>query len=58
MGIDFEPILKALTEIDYQGYFTLEATLFMEGYTPDNVLDGLIQLRKSVRKLADQFEQL
>ena len=58
MGIDFEPILKALKEIDYQGYFTLEATLFMEGYTPDNVLDGLIQLRKSVRKLADQFERL
>ena len=58
MDIDFDAIVKALKEIDYQGDFTLEANSFLNGYTPENVLDGLIKLRKSVRKLADQFEQL
>jgi pimeloyl-ACP methyl ester carboxylesterase len=36
MGIDFEAIVRALKDIDYSGYFTLEAgTFIVESYTKD-----------------------
>ena len=57
MNIDFEEIVKALKEIDYKGYFTLEADRFLMDYTKDNVFDGVIKLKESVRKLADMFEK-
>lgn len=56
MKIDFEPIVRALKEIGYDGYFTLEACYYLEKYTAENVADGLTELRKSARKLADMFE--
>ena len=58
MDIDFVPIVKALKEIGYSGYFTLEADAFLNGYTEENVLDGMIKLRESARKLAGMFESL
>ena len=58
MCIDFPPIVKALKEIDYKGYFTLEADCFLADYTEDNVFDGVVKLKESARKLADLFEQL
>ncbi len=58
MNIDFDAILKALKEIDYRGDFTLEAYSFLKGYNQDNVLEGLVKLKESARKLADMFEQL
>ncbi len=57
MGIDFIPIVKALKEIDYKGYFTLEADAFLNDYNNDNVFEGLVKLKESARKLADIFEQ-
>ena len=58
MNIDFIPIVKALKEIDYQGYFTLEADAFMKPYNKSNALEGVIKLKESARKLADEFERM
>ena len=56
MDIDFVPILKALKEIDYKGYFTLECGTFLKDYNKDNVNEGIMEMSKAVRKLADMFE--
>lgn len=58
MDIDFDSVVKALKEIDYGGDFTLEADAFLSAYTGENVLEGMIKLKQSARKLADKFEQL
>ncbi len=52
MDIDFEPILKALKEIEYDGYFTLETSyLRKNGYAADNILKGLKEMADIVRKM-------
>ena len=58
MDIDFMPIIKALKEIDYTGYFTLEADCYLKAYNADNVLDGIKNLADSAKKLADMYERL
>lgn len=57
MSISFYDIVKALKDINYQGYFTLEADQFLEGYSSDNVLEGIKKLAEADRKLADLFEK-
>ena len=57
MKIDFVPIVKALGDINYSGYFTLEADRYMEAYNKENAFYGVQELAKSVRKLADMFEE-
>lgn len=57
MNIDFKNVVKALKEIGYSGYLTLEADNYLRGYTKDNLLDGLKDLAASARKLADMFEE-
>lgn len=57
MKIDFVPIAKALKEINYNGYFTLEADRYLEAYNAENVFYGVQELAKSVRKLADIFDE-
>ena len=56
MDIDFEKVVKALKDISYEGYFTLEAVSYLKGYNEDNVFDGVCDLYKSAKKLADMFE--
>lgn len=56
MDVDFTSIVKALKEIDYKGYFTLEADNYLNDYTEENVFEGMQNLAKSARKLADMFE--
>lgn len=56
MQIDFSAIVKALKEIHYQGYFTLEADQFLKNYTEENVLEGVVKLKESAKKLAEMFE--
>ncbi len=58
MDIDFEAVVKALKEIDYKGYFTLEADRYMKDYNKDNAFDGVKKLSESARRLADMFESL
>ena len=56
MEIDFVSIVQALKDIDYKGYFTLEAEAFLSDYREDNVFDGVLKLKESARKLADMYE--
>ena len=58
MDIDFIAIVKALKEIDYKGYFTLEADQYMKSYNKDNAFDGVVKLRESATRLADEFDKL
>ena len=58
MNIDFDPIVKALKEIGYPGYFTMEAGTFVQQFTAETALEGLCKLKDSARKLADMFEAL
>ena len=56
MNIPFEEIVVALKQIEYKGYFTLEANAYLNGYEESNVLGGLKELQQSVRRLADMYE--
>lgn len=58
MNIDFGEVVKALKEIEYNGYFTLEVDAYLNKFEPQNVFDGIIDLKNSARKLADMFEGL
>lgn len=58
MDIEFEPIVKALKEINYSGYFTLEADRYLANHTIDNVFEGVKDMAKATRKLADMFEAM
>ncbi len=57
MKIDFVPIVKALKEIGYDGYFTLEASYYLEKLPPEKFNEGVINLYNSAKKLADMFEK-
>lgn len=58
MDMDFPPIVKALHDIGYKGYFTLEADQYLTKFNADNIFDGMKDLAASARKLADMFEAL
>lgn len=58
MSIDYEPIVKALKDTNYSGYFTLEADYYLDDFSSENVFDGIKDLYASVRKLADMFEEM
>lgn len=53
MAIDFKAIAYALNEINYSGYYTLEADSFLKDYTKENVFDGIKRLADSVRKFSE-----
>lgn len=59
-SIDFKSIVKALKDINYGGYFTLESSSSdcLKGYTAENALDGVKNYASSARKLADMFDAL
>ena len=57
MDIDFVSIVKALKEIDYKGFFTMESTDFFTPFTKDNIFDGVKTLSLTARKLADMFDE-
>ncbi len=57
MNIDFGDMVSALREINYKGYFTLEADSFLKEYDESNVFEGVKELANSARRLADEFEK-
>ncbi len=57
MNIDFVAVVKALKEINYDGYFTLEASSYLESFNKDNLFEGIMNLKNSAQKLADMFEE-
>ncbi len=56
MKMDFDVIVRALKQINYQGYFTLEADYYLSAFTADNVFEGVKNLYVSAKRLADMFE--
>lgn len=57
MDIDFIPIVKALKEIDYKGYFTLEADQYLKDYTAENIFDGIKNLADSAKQLVKIYSE-
>lgn len=57
MQIDFAAVVKALNEVDYHGFFTLEADAYLRDYTSENILEGLQNLAASAKRLAVMFEK-
>lgn len=58
MSIDFPPIVKALKDIGYKGYFTLEADAYLNAFNEENIFEGITNLKNSARRLADMFERI
>ena len=58
MAINYDPIIRVLKDINYSGYFTLEAYNFLNDYTKETISMGTKLLHRSVRRLAEQFERL
>ena len=59
MSLDWNAIVKALADIDYKGYFTLECSYHLKnaGYTAENVHVGVQNLADAAKKLAYMFEE-
>ncbi len=56
MEIDFEKVVKALKDINYSGYFTLEADSYLSAWA-DDPETGIKNLAASAKRLADMFEK-
>ena len=55
MEIDFDKIVKALKEIGYSGYLTLEADRYLSDYTAENVEEGVRNLAEAAGRIRDMF---
>lgn len=55
-SIDFEAVIKALREIGYSGELTMEACDYFKAFNKDNVYDGIVDLARAARKLADMYD--
>ncbi len=57
MNVDFVAVIDALKEIGYDGYFTLEASSYLESFKKEDVEKGVQNLKNAAQKLADMFEE-
>ena len=58
MNIDFDAVVHALKDIDYRGYFTLEASGYLSDFDKDSVAMGICNLSGAARRLADLFDTI
>lgn len=58
MDIPFEPIVRALKENGYEGYFSLEAFRPFENRDAADTLDIMKKQNAAARQLADMFENI
>lgn len=58
MDIDFDEIIRALADIGYDGYFTLEADQYLKRYTEETVFEGMKKMADAARRLADTYEDM
>lgn len=56
MEIDFEAAIRALREIGYRGYLTLEANSYLKGYTPLTIFEGVKIMADTAKRLSAMFE--
>ena len=57
MQIDYDAVAGVLKEIDYKGYFTLEADAYLKKYAKDDVCKGVKKMAESAKRLAAMFEK-
>ncbi len=57
MNIDFVAVVNALKEINYDGYFTLEASRYLENFSNEKVSAGVKDLYNAAEKLRIMFEE-
>ena len=57
MSMNYEEVVKALKDVNYQGYFTLEADTHLKKYDDENIYAGIKEMAESTRKLAAMFEK-
>lgn len=55
MNIDYVPVIKALKDVGYDGYITLEAYKYLEAFNQDNIFEGIKNLAASAKKFAGMF---
>ena len=56
MDIDFSAAIRALKEIGYQGYLTLEAGRYLKAFAPEDVFAGVQNMAAAAGKLAQMYE--
>ena len=58
MNIDWNDVVSALKQIDYKGYFTLEADAHIRttAKTEEEAIREIVNLKNAARRLADMFE--
>ena len=57
MNMDFATIARALKEVGYQGYATLEADRYLKDFSPEQVLKGLEDMAFAARRFACMVEE-
>ncbi len=55
MQIDFDVVVRALKEIGYNGYLTLEADQYLKDYNKDNVFEGMKDLAGAAIRIRNMF---
>ena len=58
MNVNFEAIIRALKEINYSGWFTLECGNYLAGYDSNSVFYGVQDMANAVKKLAQMYDSL
>ncbi len=56
-SIDFGGVVRALKDIDYKGYFTLECDQALRGYTAENAAEGIGRMAEAARRLTGMFAE-
>ena len=56
MNIDFTAVTRALKEIGYSGWVTLEAYNYLKDFTPETAFQGIRDLSAAARRLADMLK--
>lgn len=57
-SIAFTPIVKALKETGYSGWFTLEADQYLKGLPDEMVPQGVLDLASAANRLAQMFDEV
>lgn len=58
MNIDFASVARALKEINYSGYLTLEADSYLKKFNEDTISDGVKDLALSAKRLAEIYDKI
>jgi sugar phosphate isomerase/epimerase len=58
MNIDFASVARALKEINYSGYLTIEADSYLKKFNEDTIYGGVKDLALSAKRLAEIYDNI